>query len=172
MDRRSFIATAPVATVALAISARAGAAIAPRDAEWRRAVAAFDAATLESNKQIARLSEIEGEYFRRRSPLPRGGLTLFKDGQPFGLEEAVAKSRTEQEAWHREDQELRARLGVDAATAANEAASGLFGKRLNDLMECPAPDLSAVVVKLQLAEEYELGNAAILADIKRMTGEE
>lgn len=174
-NRRSFLAAGlgAVATVSTAIvvpvataSAEAGVAYLGK-ATWDLAIEKLDTAREHWLLAHNAFDHAQGAYFNARPKIPNGVAIL-----PGEITAAFnARIAQMDEAHKRADMQVKSRLRVDELEGAERTARGAYIAALTAVMECRAPDLTAVAFKLSLAmdEAMDVDDLEpLLADLRRL----
>lgn len=133
---------------------------------WQAAVAK-QKLTSEAHSVACRAhSFAQEQYFKVKPVLPYGQRFMPDDT----AEKFNARWQATKAAHERADFECRARFRVDETEAESGEALEEADAALHELLATPAPDLRAVVTKLELAEHYCLeiyDIAPVLDDLRR-----
>jgi hypothetical protein len=120
------------------------------------------------------LNQAESRYYALQPERPTGEYLLslkpdsFEDGD---LDKWKARVKVVQDDYDRQAELARRQSGLVEAEAAEDLYSSRIGDAVNALMLCPAPDLAAVVYKIELAktEDMDLHNLnPVLVDLRRL----
>ena len=163
-DRRSLLGAVPAIAAAAAIPAIAFTA---PTGEWEAALAHCERAYTALDAACDVSAAASSLYFEARPKLPNGTPCFVGDT----LETYSARVHAEKAAREVAGRECRRRFGVDEATDAEDRACDAASAALSALLATPAPDLAAVIRKIELISE--MGNdhhdhTSVISDLRRM----
>lgn len=168
MNRREVLTGMAVASAAITLPAAAiaKASSGPSHRAWDRALSAFKHCHAMHEAACTSYSAVEGRYFAERPDQPLGG--EFRIGDT--IETYHARLKADRAEFERLDAECRVKTGQDQSEAKQMLACDASWNALTELLATPAPDLQAVLLKIELATEHgreieDLG--PVLADLRR-----
>jgi hypothetical protein len=154
------------ASVAIPAAALANASTGSSRYQWDKAMSGFRRLHEEHEAVCVAHGAVEERYFNERPAQPLGG--EFRIGDT--VDSYYARLRHDREQSERLDAECRERTGFSASEAKQGLACDASWEALTELLATPAPDLQAVLLKIELATEHgreieDLG--PVLADLRR-----
>lgn len=150
-DRRSFIAAGLATVVAVSSFSPAAVAAAPR-AQWDASLATVNRLQRDMDKAFHAAGKAEKAYQAALPPTP---------GE--GAEDKYVRRATE----------LRQIHNLDFLGEAADDASDTFYDALHQMLAMPAPDLAAVIVKMEVSAKHGSSDEArkpVLSDLRRLAG--
>jgi hypothetical protein len=168
MNRREALTGMALASAAITLPAIAKASTGPSRRAWDKALSAFKHCHAEHEAACTSHSAVEERYFAERPAQPFGG--EFRIGDT--VETYHARLKADRAEFERLDAECRIRTGQEQSEAKQMLACDASWNALTDLLATPAPDLQAVLLKIEQATEHgreieDLG--PVLADLRRFT---
>jgi hypothetical protein len=139
----------------------------PSRAVWDAAVAKHRHLHAEHEAACAALNPAEERYYAERPKMPSGAAFLIGDT----VEDYHARIIATKAEYERLDTECSLRTGHDEAVKVQWLACDASWKAMTDLIATPAPDVQAVVLKMELAMDHgrEIEDLKpILVDLNRL----
>ncbi len=186
LSRRAMFGGAAQIAVAAGLAALPATASAmPGRAAWEAALAKLHAA----DRAFEVVFDAAGKI--PLPTLPKKPVCMLSLGGDWGLNDDLEAIRAVKMSWHHHvnlsgaakqavvDSEIEqigawqaeagaAKAPYDRAEAALRVASDALADAQENLVETPAPDLAAVVVKLELVRDHEFDLEPVIADLRRM----
>ena len=170
MNRREALTGMALASAAITLPAIAKASSGHSRLEWDEALSTFKHCHAEHEAACTSHSAVEERYFAERPAQSLGGEFRIGDTD----ETYHARLKADRAEFERLDAKCRVKTGQDQSEAKLGQACDASCNSLTDLLATPAPDLQAVVRKIELATEHsreieDLG--PVLADLRRFAAE-
>ena len=151
MNRREMLTGMAVAGATVALSAPTLAKGLPASrATWDATLAKFRRLHDEHEEACTAHSAVEDRYYAEKPDRPLGA--EFRKGDT--VETYHARLCADRAEFERADAECMRRTGFDASDVRQAQACDASWNALSDLIATPAPGLSEVVMKIELATEY------------------
>lgn len=173
LSRRGIIgilATGPIAMLPPMAAYKIGSAEAASPAAWEAALSTYRRLYDAHGAAIDATDAAKAAYHEVR---PKGPAPVWTDLSE-GAEGHNERIRQAKIAYEKADQECRDRFSVDQADEQQARACFASCDAFDALLATPAPDLQAVILKLELSveEDSEIeGIKAAVADLRRLAGE-
>ena len=168
MSRREMLTGMAVTGATAALSAPSIAKSQPASrTEWDAAMARFCRLHDEHEAACTAHSAVEDRYYVERPVQPLGA--EFRKGDT--VDSYHERLRADRAEFERLDAECSRRTGFTASEARQARACDASWEALSDLLATPAPGLAEVVMKIELATEYDRAVdelEPVVADLRRL----
>lgn len=137
---------------------------------WEAALAAFQQSEADFHAAIDACAAAN-EAFRvwlRANPEPMG-IIFVENGKPVPPEMRGQISAERHDRWRQACAEIQAKLAVDDLSDKESEAAGRFLDALDAALTCPAPDIAAVAIKIELATKHDAALDDVQADLRRFS---
>jgi len=162
-----------LAVAALIASPAAASAPAVDRSAWDAAVAAHDAALGAYDAAEDAYGLARGAYDKARPAKPRLEFTHYDHEPRAEFDRKAAELKAMKEAWQAADAACRKAHRLDELDAALNQAASAISKAFDDILFTAAPDLAAVVHKIELAVVEGIESVDmdfVLSDLRRLGG--